>query len=128
MFVCFGIKPAKLVNTSLKVGFLKRKMINLEIIDLTSKVNFINVFMESFDNKSSLSFSEKTCLHRKLVLCYIHLKISNIYFYQIKWYTIDYYAMVTNDNWWCCFQRNLIRMISIWQDYINFLSWKYLTS
>ena len=75
MFVCFGIKPAKLVNTSLKVGFLKRKMINLEII---------NVFMESFDNKSSLSFSEKTCLHRKLVLCYIHLKISNIYFYQIK--------------------------------------------
>ena len=34
MFVCFDIRPAKLVNTPLKVGFLKRKMINLEMIDL----------------------------------------------------------------------------------------------
>ena len=36
--------------------------------------------MESFDNKSSLSFSEKTCLHRKLVLCYIHLKFPTFIF------------------------------------------------
>ena len=51
-----GIKPLKLVNTPLKVCFWKTAVLNLEtviLLNFKSKF-FLEVFMESFDNSSSL--------------------------------------------------------------------------